>query len=286
MSGLDEECFPTPSQPPTQPPSGSSVSRRRAQSAKQPAKGVSLGLEDEVEFGSDEDLMETVGENEVLSSGGWYPGKPDSPPLQSRKSKAKVRELGRLPTSNARNNALPASGSKASLSSVSTGKSRPSILGRSKEKKGRGIGDAKLVLPEDFDPTELGLTISNNGGHGRHGGHSRQVSDGSMASSKMTGSSLSLGTTSKKGEKRGMFGRMFGKKRDEEMLNVGSVRGLESTESFGSGSRFSDACEYLLSMIYLTRRVLTISICTKEYHDHLGALSSRAHAHIAFFHRS
>jgi len=216
MSGLDEENFMT-----AQPKSSS---RRRAQ----PAKGVSLGLEDEVDVGSDEDLMENIGEIEVASSGGWYPGKPDSPPSQNRKSKANAGRASAFNTLS-----LKSTGSKVSLSSQSTNKPKPSILGRHRDKE-RGLGDAELVLPDNFDPAELGLTGS---------GHSRQASEDSKTSSKLTGLSRSHGTSAKKGEKRGMFGRMFGKKKDDEILSVGSVRSLESVDSFSSGSRPSETRE-------------------------------------------
>jgi len=220
MAGLDEEAGMSGTQP-------TAASRRRAQ----PSRGVALGLEDEVEFGSDEDLMDTIGEIEVTSSGGWYPGMPDLP-SQSR-SKTKVFDRG-----SGFNTRLGASASKVSLSSQSTGKSRPSILGRHKDRN-KGLGDAKLVMPQGLDAAALGLSTGSD--RYAQNGHSRQVSEDSMTSSKMTGSSMSLATSGKKGERKGMFGRMFGKKRDDEILSVGSVRSLESITSFGSG-RYSEDC--------------------------------------------
>lgn len=207
-----------------QPPSASTSTSSR-KSRRPPARGVSLGLEEEVEFGSDEDLMENVGEIDVPITNTWYPGRPDSPKGKKGKGLPTIGESAVY-------------GSKSSLvtSSSTSSRSRSGFMG--KKDKTRGLGDARLVIPEDFvamspSPSiEMASSVS--------GRISREASEMSVS----TGSVSSKMGLKKDKNKSKVFGKLFGKKKDEDNASAGGrSMASDSVESFGSGSRYSETCK-------------------------------------------
>lgn len=166
--------------------------------------------------------MENVGEIEVPVSNTWYPGKPDSPP-KGKKGK-------NLPTIG--ESTVYTSKSSLATSSSTSSKPRSGFLGR--RDKTRGLDDARIVMSEDFvsispSSSDLGMT----------GRISREPSENSAS----TGS-LRVGMKKDKNRSK-VFGKLFGKKRDDEIASSAGGRSLasDSVESFGSASRYSEACE-------------------------------------------
>jgi hypothetical protein len=201
---------------------GGSSSRR-----KTPKPAVSLGLEDEVEFGSDEDLMEVVGEIPMPAHEAWYPGRPDPPP----KEKPKKKGLG-LSTNN-----------------TAGVKSRSGLFGKDKEKgKVKGLDDARLMSTDEMagrlSAVDLHAAPSLPSLVGGGARRARESSEYSGKSSLKTSSSA-LGAQGSRRQK--VLGKLFGgagakKGSKEEGPNVQGRMGTESVESFGSISRFSEAC--------------------------------------------
>ena len=146
---------------------------------------VALGLEDEVEFGSDEDLLETVGEIQ-MDDVGWYPAyNPDG-----------------------KGNIKPGADSK------DTFKRKSRFMGR-KSDRSIGLGDAKILLMDemaspkvdDLSRAETGKRSQASGKSGRDSvsfdeGASTLWSDaGSMRIVKRDGT-----------VKKTMFNKLFSKK--------------------------------------------------------------------------
>ena len=217
-----------PSIEPMQPPTSTSTpldgpiamtysSRRRA---KAPVpKGISLGLEEEVEFGLDEDLMENVGEIQVPVTQDWYPGKPDSPP---RKTKVKSKE-----------------------SVLRTG-----LLGR--RDKSKGLGDARLVISPSPAPP-----VSNHQRRNSDASYSGSSARTGVTSTTGTTGMTSLSSVSRlegyqkekeKEKNRSKVFKFFGKKKDEESVGSRSIAS-DSVESFGMGSVFSETCKSTLVLL-------------------------------------
>ena len=98
-----------------------------------PPKGVSLGLEDETDFGSDEDTMDTVGEIVETSAAVWYPGMPEPEATDKKSSKWRSKDK------------------KGSLSSGSS---------LSRSRKGSGLGDAKVVVTDTSPAQSVADTAS------------------------------------------------------------------------------------------------------------------------------
>lgn len=206
-----------------------------------------MGLEEEVEFGSDEDTIDQVGEIEPETQGQvWYPGKVSPPkkgntPLPptsyghrrtgSGSSKAST-SVGNLSLSSLR--------SSSSLAPIKKSSSKPSLLGRMRRSdKDKSLGESRLVLPESFNPTNPSDSSSTDR---TSIGTSTQYSVPSSPISQFSSTPSMASLQSKKEKPRpSVMGRFFGGKRDEYGISDRTLGGgLGSVESL---SVRSEACE-------------------------------------------
>ena len=243
-----------PTIPPIPPYSHHNRSKTPAKFHAPAPKNMSLGLEDEVDFGSDEDLMDDVGEIHIPdTTSSWYPGRPESPPPPStttsfrgkyKKDKDKEeRSTTAMGLSETHHKRITSSSSKDTASISGKSKSHPPIptfLGRNKPSKSKGLADARLVMapaPTEFGST-IDLTAVQRGERDR--GETDQSSVYSLAQGGASSHALSLKQDKSKNR---MFGRLFGRKNRAELVPpTPSMLTAPSVESLADKS--SDTCEY------------------------------------------
>ena len=161
------------------------VSSRGRPSLRSTLGGQALGLEEEVEFGSDEDLLENIGEIDIPEVG-WYPnGEYDTPKGKGRSGDDYRRH-------------------DDDRSSRRTTK----LLGRKSEKP-RGIGDAKVLSMDEIEGSTTELSRVDTGRHSNSSrGHG--FDDGASMMSDVTSISGKDRTM-----KKTMFSKLFKKKRED-----------------------------------------------------------------------
>ena len=181
------------------------------------APEISLGLEEEVEFGSDEDMLDHVGEI-ALPEKGWYPGKPPSPV-----GKGKTKSSSTY------------SPSDTQESQRSVGRKGGLLKRGKKESPSLGIGEARIISVEEVELTgelarqESRMTKDSGSLRGRDSGSLRGDRESLGGEGSLREGSVGSGTKGKK-----MFSKIFGGGKKKEEASSGRTTGGTIAARYGS----------------------------------------------------